>query len=127
MASSQSDFQEHFSSLSDKALMEIHKADLVPAAQAAYDHEMTHRGLVPEDADEPQTPELSSGEKLVTVVEFESAQDAAQAQAKLKQNGIPAFVAVSVPAAFERQAVAILDPGVSDDELTHLAEAAGQD
>jgi len=127
MASSQQDLQEHFSSLSDKALMEIHEADLTPAAQAAYHHEMNHRGLVPEEADEPETPELSSGEKLVTVVEFESAEDAANAQAQLKKAGIPAYIAVTVPAAFERQAVSLLDPGVSDDELARLAEAAGQE
>jgi hypothetical protein len=123
---SPTDFQEQFSSMPDKALMEIHRADLIAAAQAAYDHEMTHRGLVPEDAEEPQSPELSSGEKLVTVVEFETAEDAARAQAQLKKNGIPAFIAVAVPAAFAQQAVNLLDPGISDEELTHLAEAAGE-
>jgi hypothetical protein len=127
MASTQSEFQEHFSSLSDKALMEIHSADLVTAAKAAYDHEMTHRGLVPEDAGEPETPELSSGEKLVSITEFESAEDAAQAQAELKKNGIPAYISVSVPAAFTQQAVSLLDPGVSDEELAKLAESAAQD
>jgi hypothetical protein len=126
MGASQSEFQEHFASMSDKALMEIHSADLVPAAKAAYEHEMNHRGIVPEDEDEPQGPELSSGQKLVNVVEYESAEDAAQAQALLKKNGIPAFIAVAVPAAFEQQAVSLLDPGVSEEELTRLAEAAGE-
>jgi hypothetical protein len=124
MGASQSDLQEHFSSLSDKALMEIHRDDLVEAAKAVYDQEMTQRGLVPEDAGDPQTPELSSGEKLVTVVEFESAEDAANAQAHLKKNGIPAYIAVAVPAAFSQQAVSLLDPGVSDEELATLAESA---
>ena len=127
MPSSPTDFQEHFAGMPDKALMEIHRADLVAAAQAAYDHEMTHRGLVPEDAEEPQAPELSSGEKLVNVVEFESAEDAARAQAQLKKYNIPAYIAVAVPAAFAQQAVGLLDPGVTDEELTHLAEAAGED
>src|ERR1700722_10521108 len=123
MGASQSDLQEHFSSLSDKALMEIHRDDLVEAAKAVYDQEMTRRGLVPEDAGEPESPELSSGEKLVNVVEFESAQDAAHAQEQLKKNGIPAYIAVAVPEAFARQAVSLLDPGVSDEELTALAES----
>jgi hypothetical protein len=127
MGAPQNDYHEHFASLSDKALMEIHSADLVPAAQAAYEHEMTHRGLVPEDAEEPKDPELSEGQKLVNVVEFETAADAAQAQALLKKNGIPAFIAIAVPAAFERQAVSLLDPGVSEEELARLAEAAGQE
>ena len=35
MGASQSEFQEHFSSLSDQALMEIHRGDLVEAAKAA--------------------------------------------------------------------------------------------
>ena len=128
MASSQSDFQDHFSSLSDKALMEIKIDDLVPAAKAAYQHELTHRGLVPEDVEEAlPVAELSSGQKLVNVVEFESAEDAAAAQAHLKKNGIPAYIAVAVPAAFEQHAVSLLDPGVSDEELARLAESAGQE
>ena len=125
MGASQSELQEHFSSLSDKALMEIHRDDLVEAAKAVYDQEMIQRGLVPEeDAGTRRRPELSSGEKLVTVVEFESAEDAANAQAHLKKNGIPAYIAVAVPAAFSQQAVSLLDPGVSDEELTALAESA---
>ena len=124
MGTSQSDLQEHFSSLSDKALMETHRDDLVEGAKAVYDQEMIQRGLVPEDAGDPETPELSSGEKLVTVVEFESAEDAANAQAQLKKNGIPAYIAVAVPAAFAQRAVSLLDPGVSDEELTALAESA---
>ena len=124
MGASQSDLQEHFSSLSDKALMETHRDDLVEGAKAVYDQEMIQRGLVPEDAGDPETPELSSGEKLVTVVEFESAEDAANAQAQLKKNGIPAYIAVAVPAAFAQRAVSLLDPGVSDEELTALAESA---
>jgi hypothetical protein len=124
MGVSPSDFQEHFSSLSDTALMEIHRDDLIEAAKAVYDQEMTRRGLVPEDTGEPESPELSSGEKLVNVVEFESAEDAAHAQEQLKKNGIPAYIAVAVPEAFARQAVSLLDPGVSDEELAALAESA---
>jgi hypothetical protein len=124
MGLSQSDFQQHFSSLSDTALMEVHRDDLVEDAKAVYDREMAQRGLVAADAEEPKSAELSSGEELVNVVEFESADDAAHAQEKLKKNGIPAFIAVAVPAAFARQAVDLLDPGVSEEELTSLAESA---
>jgi hypothetical protein len=129
MGASHSDFQEHFSSLSDQALMETKREELVQAAKAVYDQELTRRGLTSLEDDEGETlsPELSSGEKLVTVVEFESAEDAAQAQAQLKKNGIPAYIAVAVPAAFAKQAVSLLDPGISDEELAALAESAGQD
>ncbi len=127
MGASPNDFEEHFASLSDHALMEIHRDDLVDAAKAVYDHEMTKRGLVAEDADEPEGPAVSSGEQLVNVVEFESPADAAEAQAKLKKAGIPAYLAIAVPEAFARQAVSLLDPGVSDDELEALADAAGED
>jgi hypothetical protein len=123
MGLSQSDFQQHFSSLSDMALAEVQRDDLVEAAQAMYDQEMTRRGLVAEDAEEPQSPALSSGEELVSVVEFESADDAARAQAQLKKNGIPAYIAVAVPAAFAQQAVSLLDPGVSEEELAALADS----
>ena len=56
---------------------------------------------------------------------FGRAEDAAEAQAQLKRNGIPAFIAIAVPAAFAQQAVSLLDPGVSDEELARLAESAG--
>ena len=86
---------------------------------------MTKRELVADDAEEePQVgPDFSTGgEKLVNVVEFETAEDAAKAQALLKQNRIPAYLAVMVPEAFSRQAIGLLDPGVSDEELNALAE-----
>jgi hypothetical protein len=123
MGASQNDFQQHFSSLSDTALMEVHRDDLVEEAKVVYDHEMTERGLVAEDADDPQTADLSSGEELINVAEFESADDATRAQEKLRKSGIPAYIAVAVPAAFARQAVDMLDP-VSEEDLAAMAEAA---
>jgi hypothetical protein len=123
MGAAQSDFEKHFSGLSDVALLEVQRADLVPAAQAFYDREMERRGLAVE-ADDAQGSGLSSGEQLVNVVEFESAADAQQAQDLLKKNGIPAYLAVAVPEAFARQAVSLLDPGVSEEELLALAESA---
>jgi hypothetical protein len=124
MGASQNDFEQHFFSLSDTALMEIHREDLVEAAKAIYDREMTQRGLVAEDAEEPKSAELSSGDELVNVVEFESADAAARAQEQLKKNGIPAYIAVAVPAAFARQAITLLDPGVSEEELAALAASS---
>jgi hypothetical protein len=126
MSASQSDFEQHFSSLSDEALLEVKREDLVEDAKAVYDQEMDRRGLVTDDvAEEPQNvAQLSSGEELVNVVEFESADDAAHAQEQLKKNGIPAYIAVAVPSAFARQAVSLLDPGVSDEELAALAESS---
>jgi hypothetical protein len=121
MAASQSDFQKHFSELSDAALFEVERQDLVAAAAVFYDQEMTLRGLTAETAS-PAT-ELSGGEDLVNVVEFESAEDAERAQQQLKKNGIPAYIAVAVPAAFAKQAINLLDPGVSEEELARLAES----
>jgi hypothetical protein len=123
MGASQSDFQKHFSGLSDAALLEVRRDDLVEAATVFYDREMDRRGFQAETEEAPAT-ELSGGEELVNVVEFESADDARQAQEQLKKNGIPAFLAVAVPAAFATQAIKLLDPGVSDEELAALAESA---
>jgi len=58
------------------------------------------------------------------VVDFETASDAENAQEQLKKSGIPAYIAVAVPAAFAKQAIRLLDPGVPDDELAALAEAS---
>jgi predicted kinase len=121
MGAAQSDFQKHFSGLSDIALLEIKRDELVDAAKTLYDEEMSRRGLAVEG--ESPEAELSSGEQLVNVVEFESAEDAAHAQEQLKKNGIPAYIAVAVPEAFARQAIRLLDPGVSDEELAALAES----
>jgi len=121
MAASQSDFQKYFSGLSDIALLEVERKDLVEGAKIVYDHEMTRRGLATET--EVSAPELSDGEELVNVVEFESAADAERAQAQLKKSNIPAFIAVAVPTAFAKQAIGLLDPGVPDEELAALAES----
>jgi hypothetical protein len=122
MGATQSDLQKHFSGLSDMALLEVHRDDLVEAAKALYDQEISSRGLTVET--ESPAPELSSGEELVNVVEFESAADAENAQEQLKKSGIPAYIAVAVPAAFAKQAIRLLDPGVPDEELAALAEAS---
>ena len=105
--------------------MEVHRDDLVDAAKTVYDEEMTRRGLVAEDAEEPQPAELSSGEELINVAEFESAEDATRAQEKLRKSGIPAYIAVAVPTAFARQAVDMLDP-VSEEALAAMAEEAAK-
>jgi hypothetical protein len=122
MSAVRNDFQKHFSELSDVALLEIKRDDLVDAAKLAYDQEIGRRGLTVEN--ESEGAELSSGERLVNVVEFESAEDATRAQEQLKKNGIPAYIAIAVPEAFARQAIRLLDPGVSDEELAALAESA---
>jgi hypothetical protein len=122
MTAAQDDFQKHFSGLSDIALLEVERDDLVAAAKLVYDHEIKRRGLTV--TTESPDAELSGGEQLVNVVEFESAEDATHAQETLKKNGIPAYIAVAVPEAFARQAIRLLDPGVSDEELTVLAESA---
>ncbi len=125
MGASQSDFQEHFASLSDEALLDVRREDLVAAAQAVYDEEIRQRGLADSHAHETPNAGGSGGnEELVNVVEFESAEDAGQALEQLKKAGIPAYVAIAVPETFARQAVALLDPGVSDEELAALAEGA---
>jgi hypothetical protein len=122
MGAAQNDFQKHFSGLSDIALLEVQRDDLVEAAKVIYDQEINRRGLTVET--ESPGAELSTGEQLVNVVEFESAEDAARAQEQLKKNGIPAYIAIAVPEAFARQAIRLLDPGVSDEELAALAESA---
>ena len=122
MGAAQSDFEKHFSDLSDIALLELQRDDLVAAAKVVYDQEINRRGLSVKT--ESPSAELSAGEQLVNVVEFESAEDATHAQETLKKNGIPAYIAVAVPEAFARQAIRLLDPGVSDEELTALAESA---
>ncbi len=53
--------RRHYALLSDEALLEMDRADLVEVAQQLYDHEIARRGLAPVEveADEHLPPRIS--------------------------------------------------------------------
>lgn len=142
------DFRRHFELLSDAALQETNRDELVETARACFDDELARRGLnvtapvaqegPATDADGATSHVLSAGEELVVIGTFSVADEASLARGLLESASIPARLEnmhlglgafqlrLLVPAAFEEQALEVLDYEISDEELTAQAEAAGE-
>ena len=141
MQVSPDDFRRHFELLSDAALLETNREDLVETARGCYDEEVARRGLnspaVDETAGEPVTHQASPGEELVAIATYNIPEEASLARGLLESAEIPyhlenEFAALGgfqlrllVPAAFEAEALEILEAEISDEELAAQAEAAG--
>ena len=142
------EFREHFTSLSDAALLGVAREDLVDSAKLCYDEEMARRGLRNDSAAvkgaERENPELLSADREpVTIAEFSTREEADLAQALLESAGIAAYVlneraesGVAVPVSEGtiqllvdpdqvEQAHLVLASEISDEELAAEAEAAG--
>ena len=142
------DFRRHFELLSDAALQETNREELVETARVCFDDELARRGLnvtipvSPEvsatDAEGATSHVLSAGEELVVIGTFSVADEASLARGLLESASIPARLEnmnlglgafqlrLLVPAAFEEQALEVLDYEISDEELAAQAEAAGE-
>jgi hypothetical protein len=136
------DFRRHFELLSDAALLETNREDLVESARGCYDEEVARRGLNSppaggEPAAEPVTHQASPGEELVVIATYIIPEEASLARGLLESAEIPyhlenEFAALGgfqlrllVPAAFEAEALEVLEAEISDEELAAQAEAAG--
>jgi hypothetical protein len=136
------DFRRHFELLSDEALLATNRDDLVAKAQACYDDEVARRGLnapVPEEEEEeqPVTHQTSPGEELVLIATYSIYEEANLARGLLESAEIPyqlqnEYLALGgielrlmVPAAYEEEALQVLDSEIPEEELAAQAEAAG--
>lgn len=135
------DFRRHFELLSDAALLETNREELVESARECYDEEVARRGLnspsEEETAAEPVPHQANPGEELVAIATFNIPDDANLARGLLQSAEIPyhleneylalgAFqLRLLVPAAFEQEALEVLAAEISEEELTAQAEAAG--
>jgi hypothetical protein len=139
------DFRRHFAELSDEALLAIDRQDLVDAARSCLDEELSSRGLTSEPADPVLEQPESIPAELVPIAKFTSHDEAIYFQVLLRNEGIPARltsahaielrhlwnsalggIQLLVPATLAEEAGAILDAGVSEDELAAQAEAAAE-
>lgn len=142
MQVSPDDFRRHFELLSDAALLETNREDLVEAARGCYDEEVARRGLnSPPAGDETGadsvTHQANPGEELVAIATYNIPEEASLARGLLESAEIPyhlenEFAALGgfqlrlmVPAAFEADALEVLEAEISDEELAAQAEAAG--
>lgn len=137
------DFRRHFELLSDAALLATNRDDLVESARECYDEEVARRGLNTPPDDEPAGDATSAvlagheGEELVLIATYNIPDEASLARGLLESAEIPyqlqnEYVALGgfqlrlmVPAAFEEQALEVLQSEISEEELAAQAEAAG--
>jgi hypothetical protein len=142
MEISRDDFRRHFELLSDEALLETNRDELVEAAKSVYDEELEQRGLNKPATEEPGEPMPDAlapqeGEELVLVATYNIPDEASLARGLLQSAEIPYvlqndYVALGgielrllVPQQYEEQAIEILQHEISDEELAAQAEAAG--
>lgn len=145
------DYIEHFAALSDEALLQTPRGDLVETAQACLDEEIARRGIsaapaagATETNADPREPEEAVPE-MVVAGEYQDAGEADLASALLRSSGIEAILLnerlanilkiplspgtyhLLVPAESEEEALQILTSEISEEELTAQAEAAGEE
>jgi hypothetical protein len=86
------DFRDHYASLTDEALLDLDRTELVEVAQQLYDQELARRGLVAqqyeEDSEEPEvTPRSTGARGIQTGPEPEWLEDASTAAAFTEVQG----------------------------------------
>jgi hypothetical protein len=136
------DFRRHFGLLSDVALLDTDREELVESARQCFDEEVSRRGLNAAP-DEPVTGEVSTtgepsdAEQLVLIATYSIPDEANLARGLLASAEIPFQLnndlaplggfqlRLLVPAAFEADAREVLESQISDEELAAQAEAAG--
>lgn len=132
------DFRRRYAELSDEALLELSRDDLVDLARDCYDAELARRGLRRASSSPPAT-EVQDHRELAEVAVFSSSSEADLARSLLESAAIPCYfenefagrtLRVSdgfrlfVPATLLENAREILDAPVSDEEL--IAQAEGE-
>jgi hypothetical protein len=141
------ELRKQVSMLTDEALLEVQRGDLVEAARKVYEEEAASRGLTwPDDAAEAvaagEEQAADPGADLVSVAKFESIEEARFARALIENEGIPVWFAGELSPAkmmgdpkaglelvtreeYREQALEVLSSEVSDEELARQAEEAG--
>ncbi len=136
------DFRRHFEILSDAALLDTNREELVESARQCYDEEVSRRGLnaAPDEAVGGEV--LAAGApgdagQLVLIATYIIPEEASLARGLLASAEIPFQLdnelaplggfqlRLMVPAAYEAEAREVLETEISDEELAAQAEAAG--
>ena len=131
------DFRRRYAELSDEALLELDRDELVDLARDCYDAELARRGLR-RNSISPPVAELQDHGELIEAAIFSSSSEADLARALLESAAIPCYfenefagktIRVSegfrlfVPATLLENAREILNSPVSEEDLIALAEA----
>jgi PhnB protein len=125
------DFRRQYAGLSDEALLDVDRRELVPLACACYEEELARRQLkaaAPARAS-ARTPEThDEAEEFVVVETYKSREQATLARETLLAAGIRAQpgaggLAVLVPVSTREDARDVLNSQISDEELVEAATA----
>jgi PhnB protein len=130
MKVSAEDFRRQYAGLSDEALLDVDRKELVELARACYDEELARRQLkVPSPAAVADaTDSHGDGEEFAVAETYESQEEAKLARELLRAAGIRAQLgagglALLVPVSTREDAREVLNAQVSDDELAEAATA----
>jgi hypothetical protein len=132
------EFRRHYSELSDDALLDLNRDELVDVARDCYDAELANRGLQRESPPEDEVqPEVDEGD-LVELTRFSSSSEIDLARALLASAAIPSYLEnelggkylpgsegyrLFVAATSIEDARQVLQSSISDEELAAQAEA----
>jgi hypothetical protein len=145
------DFRRHFELLSDEALLDTNRNDLVDLAKQSYDEEVLRRGLNESGDDEseeveattaairpkshrPNPGKLSDADTFVQIAKFHSRSEFEIASALLRSaeiacrqgnrigRRIELELPLMVPAPFAQEAMELLRTQISEKDLEALAE-----
>jgi hypothetical protein len=134
------DFRRHFEILSDDALLDTNREELVEMARDVYDEEIARRELNAGEAEAVEEEAAQPGgdvDEMVLIATFGYPEEANMARGLLESASIPSQIknelagvggfeaSLMVPASFEEQALEVLGSEISEEELAAQAEAAG--
>jgi PhnB protein len=123
------DFQRQYAGMSDEALLDVDRRELVDLARNCYDEELARRQLKippPPPADPPEPPD--DGEEFAVAETYESQEEAKLARELLRSAGIRAQLgagglALLVPLSTREDAREVLNAQLSDEALAEAAAA----
>jgi len=143
------DLRKQISMLTNEALLEVNRGDLVEAAREVYEAEAASRGIAwaadPAEGSEEAglgAASVDPAAELVSIAKFESVEEARFARALIENEGIPVWFAgelspakmtgdpkagleLVTQAEFLEQALEVMGSEVSEEELARQAEEAG--
>jgi PhnB protein len=123
------DFRRQYAGMSNEALLDVDRREVVDLARTCYDEELARRQLkapppAPEDLPEPH----DEGEEFAVAETYESQEEARLARELLRSAGIRAQLgagglALLVPVSTREDAREVLDAQLSDEALAEAAAA----
>jgi hypothetical protein len=132
------EFRRHYSELSDDALLDLNRDELVDLARDCYDAELANRGLHRESPPEPEVQAAEDEGDMVELTRFSSSSEVDLARALLASAAIPSYLEnelagkylpgsegfrLFVAVTSLEDARQVLQSSISDDDLAAQAEA----